>query len=208
MELVCKCHGVSGSCSMRVCWRRLKPFREIGDLLTSKFDGATLVKAVERRHKIKLRPVRKNVKRPSKKDLVYLDESPDYCLRNETWVFHILYLHFLLLSKHILYTIQTVCKKKSASEIQLSSLNSHGKTQIPNSKRIKNSASLFHFPPSTISTSSSTRWKFLYCEACSFVSQFKIYNKRKEKWIIIKFLCIRILTVSLTPYCTAEIKDS
>ncbi|XP_071044208.1 protein Wnt-5a [Parasteatoda tepidariorum] len=84
MELVCKCHGVSGSCSMRVCWRRLKPFREIGDLLTSKFDGATLVKAVERRHKTKLRPVRKNVKRPSKKDLVYLDDSPDYCVRNET----------------------------------------------------------------------------------------------------------------------------
>ncbi|KAG8188969.1 hypothetical protein JTE90_010061 [Oedothorax gibbosus] len=84
MELVCKCHGVSGSCSMRVCWRRLKPFREIGDLLTSKFDGATLVKAVERRHKTKLRPVRKNVKRPSKKDLVFLDDSPDYCVRNET----------------------------------------------------------------------------------------------------------------------------
>ncbi|GIX77652.1 protein Wnt-5b [Caerostris extrusa] len=81
MELVCKCHGVSGSCSMRVCWRRLKPFREIGDLLTSKFDGATLVKAVERRHKVKLRPVRKNVKRPSKKDLVFLDDSPDYCDR-------------------------------------------------------------------------------------------------------------------------------
>ncbi|GFX10614.1 protein Wnt-5a [Trichonephila clavipes] len=84
MELVCKCHGVSGSCSMRVCWRRLKPFREIGELLTSKFDGATLVKAVERRHKVKLRPVRKNVKRPSKKDLVFLDDSPDYCVRNET----------------------------------------------------------------------------------------------------------------------------
>lgn len=84
MELVCKCHGVSGSCTVRVCWRRLQPFRIIGNVLTSKFDGATYVRAVQRRHKAALRPLKRNIKRPSKRDLVYLEESPDYCHRNET----------------------------------------------------------------------------------------------------------------------------
>ncbi|XP_076322961.1 protein Wnt-4-like isoform X1 [Tachypleus tridentatus] len=83
-ERLCKCHGVSGSCSMRVCWMYLKPFRSVGQWLTKKFDGATRVRAVQRHKKLRLRPFGKNIKRPGKKDLVYLDESPDYCNRNET----------------------------------------------------------------------------------------------------------------------------
>lgn len=77
MKLLCKCHGVSGSCSAKICWRTMSLFRDIGNGLRAKFDGASLVKYNNRRRK--LAPVNHNQKRPSKDDLVYLQESPDFC---------------------------------------------------------------------------------------------------------------------------------
>lgn len=44
MQRVCKCHGVSGSCSIRVCWRRLPALRAIGEVLGQLYDGASHVK--------------------------------------------------------------------------------------------------------------------------------------------------------------------
>lgn len=44
MERVCKCHGMSGSCSVRVCWRRLPPMRVVGEALGQLYDGASFVK--------------------------------------------------------------------------------------------------------------------------------------------------------------------
>jgi hypothetical protein len=85
MELICKCHGVSGSCTVRVCWRKIKPFREIGEQLVRKFDGATHVQIIDRKKKLRLRPTREDIKRPSKKDLVYLEESPDFCFKNKSY---------------------------------------------------------------------------------------------------------------------------
>ncbi|KAK7074020.1 hypothetical protein SK128_004962 [Halocaridina rubra] len=83
MELVCKCHGVSGSCSMRVCWRRMRSFRNIGDALLRRFESAINVRFVNRKKRKKLRPLKRGFKRPTKRDLVYLEESPDYCNQNE-----------------------------------------------------------------------------------------------------------------------------
>lgn len=90
MQRVCKCHGMSGSCSMRVCWRRLPPFRTVGEALYARYEGASHVKYVERkRGRIKkLRAASPDFKKPNKTDLVYLDDSPDYCEKNDTYVFH------------------------------------------------------------------------------------------------------------------------
>ena len=77
MVIVCKCHGVSGSCSVKICWRKMGAFREIGQNLKQKFDGASQVKYSKRKHKLKRKT--KDMKKPTKKDLVYLDESPDFC---------------------------------------------------------------------------------------------------------------------------------
>ncbi|KAG5452468.1 Protein Wnt-2b-A [Clonorchis sinensis] len=36
----CKCHGVSGACSMRTCWQRVNEFRRVGMLLKLAYDKA------------------------------------------------------------------------------------------------------------------------------------------------------------------------
>jgi len=105
MVLRCKCHGVSGSCTMKVCWRVLHPFREVGEKVRERFEGAFQVKAVVKRSKklhgkearskkkikvngrtqiLRLKPKLAGMKRPTRKDLVYLDESPTYCDKNDT----------------------------------------------------------------------------------------------------------------------------
>lgn len=43
MRQECKCHGMSGSCTIKTCWMRLPSFRVVGDNLKEKFDGASRV---------------------------------------------------------------------------------------------------------------------------------------------------------------------
>jgi wingless-type MMTV integration site family protein 4 len=80
MQLVCKCHGVSGSCSMKICWRVMPSFREVGRDLKTRFDGASHVMYLQQRHRLK--PYDAKQKKPTKRDLVYLEESPDFCEYN------------------------------------------------------------------------------------------------------------------------------
>lgn len=44
MQVECKCHGVSGSCELRTCWKVMPPFRRVGIVLKERFDGATEVR--------------------------------------------------------------------------------------------------------------------------------------------------------------------
>ncbi|XP_077998717.1 protein Wnt-4-like [Glandiceps talaboti] len=79
MKIECKCHGVSGSCEMKTCWRAMPTFREIGEKLKEKFDGATEVEERTVGSRRQLRPVNSQFKPHTEADLVYLDESPDFC---------------------------------------------------------------------------------------------------------------------------------
>lgn len=81
VRVACKCHGVSGSCSLKTCWNQLPGFRETGDRMKDKYDGATEVKFNKRGTKLTRAEKRHN--KPSKEDLIYLDESPDYCTSNK-----------------------------------------------------------------------------------------------------------------------------
>ncbi|TNN67535.1 Protein Wnt-9a [Liparis tanakae] len=38
VETTCKCHGVSGSCTVQTCWRQLQPFHEIGKQLKQRYE--------------------------------------------------------------------------------------------------------------------------------------------------------------------------
>ena len=79
MRLQCKCHGMTGSCKVKTCWMSLPNFRKVGDHLKDRFDGATMVTqgvvgpdAVLVRKNERFKPYTVD-------DLVYLDDSPDFC---------------------------------------------------------------------------------------------------------------------------------
>ena len=40
MSHACRCHGVSGSCAVRTCWKSLPDFRKVGDQLKLKYESS------------------------------------------------------------------------------------------------------------------------------------------------------------------------
>lgn len=80
MQTECKCHGLSGSCTLRTCWRKMPQFREVGLELLKRFNGA--IKVMGGNDGKTLIPVGQNIKPPDKQDLIYFDDSPDFCLAN------------------------------------------------------------------------------------------------------------------------------
>ncbi|XP_068452757.1 protein Wnt-5a [Clinocottus analis] len=77
----CKCHGVSGSCSLKTCWLQLADFRKVGETLKEKYDSSTSMKLNSRG---KLVQKHSNFNAPTSHDLVYIESSPDYCLKNQS----------------------------------------------------------------------------------------------------------------------------
>ncbi|KAJ0172009.1 hypothetical protein K1T71_012772 [Dendrolimus kikuchii] len=92
----CKCHGVSGSCAVRTCWRALPQFRAAAAALRDKYARAKLVvphpatSVVAAGPGVRATPhtqlVIKRVKQasgvgrqPRKSELIYLEPSPSYC---------------------------------------------------------------------------------------------------------------------------------
>lgn len=76
----CKCHGVTGSCNLKTCWRQLTPLDVIASKLKLKYRNAVRVVSVDNKLQEKVRS--KLTSRMDKK-LVYLEESPDYCKPNK-----------------------------------------------------------------------------------------------------------------------------
>lgn len=94
MTVACKCHGVSGSCVLKTCWRQLPDLRSVGDRLLVRYDGAlratfnrygtSLVRqshADDSRSRSGRRRKRKrdSGRRIAKDQLVCVDQSTDYC---------------------------------------------------------------------------------------------------------------------------------
>lgn len=86
MDKSCKCHGVSGSCTVRVCWRTMPKMAKVASLLRRKFDSALRVKLNKNKTKLtrisrgrRGRKRNTNNKRPPPSSLVYAATSPDFC---------------------------------------------------------------------------------------------------------------------------------
>ena len=43
MQLKCRCHGISGSCELKTCWRTIPSFDVIGNYLKAKYSTAIRV---------------------------------------------------------------------------------------------------------------------------------------------------------------------
>lgn len=80
MRLECKCHGLSGSCTIKTCWMKMSQFREIGTRLKERFDGAA--KVITHNDGNSFIPEGRTIKPPTRQDIVYTEESPDFCKFN------------------------------------------------------------------------------------------------------------------------------
>ncbi|XP_066263440.1 protein Wnt-6-like isoform X2 [Branchiostoma lanceolatum] len=80
MRTECKCHGLSGSCAVKTCWKKMPIFREVGVRLKERFNGAFQVMGSNNGKY--LIPVGDTIKAPTAEDLVYTNESPNFCKRN------------------------------------------------------------------------------------------------------------------------------
>lgn len=104
MQIRCKCHGMSGSCQLKTCWKSAPDFRIVGKHLKQMFrkailvdqsnmgSGSLLIISQNRNsHKSKYknrRPPRKTNKKkilnPDKLEnsLFYYERSPNFCDRD------------------------------------------------------------------------------------------------------------------------------
>ncbi|KFZ50213.1 Protein Wnt-2b, partial [Antrostomus carolinensis] len=82
LKLECKCHGVSGSCTLRTCWLAMSDFRKTGDYLRKKYNGA--IQVTMNQDGTGFTVANKNFRKPTKTDLVYFENSPDYCVMDKS----------------------------------------------------------------------------------------------------------------------------
>jgi len=87
----CKCHGVSGSCSIKTCWKALPELNQIGSELQERYNVAIEVDNVRLKARNKDKDNPKSRKRRlvavggfkksfDENDLIYYTKSSDYCV--------------------------------------------------------------------------------------------------------------------------------
>uniref|UniRef100_A0A8D2QRJ9 Protein Wnt n=1 Tax=Zosterops lateralis melanops TaxID=1220523 RepID=A0A8D2QRJ9_ZOSLA len=82
LDTRCKCHGVSGSCSVKTCWKGLPDLGEIASDLKSRYLAALKVTHRLVGSRKQLIPKEGDARPVTEMDLVYLINSPDYCTPN------------------------------------------------------------------------------------------------------------------------------
>ncbi|CAH1130297.1 unnamed protein product [Ceutorhynchus assimilis] len=103
MKVRCKCHGISGSCQMKTCWRSTPDIKLVGNILKEKFKSAVMVdqtnlgsKNLRKFNVANPKLVNKNQMRSEKQwmprknkkrrdlsfDLLYYEKSPNFCDKN------------------------------------------------------------------------------------------------------------------------------
>ena len=81
MRPVCKCHGISASCTYRTCYRMVRPFGVVGAYLREKYYNAVRVTIHQSENQL-VAVDGKKTEELLKDDLWFLVESPDYCVPN------------------------------------------------------------------------------------------------------------------------------
>ncbi|XP_026002918.1 protein Wnt-16 [Astatotilapia calliptera] len=79
MSTDCRCHGVSGSCAVKTCWRTMAPFQRVGTYLKDRYEHSVQVTERSKR-KMKWKDQRRL--HVDKHQLIFLNKSPNYCLED------------------------------------------------------------------------------------------------------------------------------
>lgn len=88
VRTTCKCHGISGSCTTRTCWRELSPFHLIGRTLKQKYENSFKVvtyanQATGQSQLVEglLTAAGENSDSlpPKRNVMVHLEDSPNFC---------------------------------------------------------------------------------------------------------------------------------
>ncbi|KAK6482602.1 protein Wnt-16-like [Huso huso] len=82
MSTDCRCHGVSGSCAVKTCWKTMSSFERVGRFLKDRYENS--IQVLDRSKK-KVRRKEKDHRRipVSKEELIYVNKSPNYCLEDK-----------------------------------------------------------------------------------------------------------------------------
>ena len=72
----CKCHGPTGSCNIKICYRRLRGFSEASRMTFDKYMRA--VRIIHTRQNVTT-PSLVARRLPKADDMMYLEPSPNYC---------------------------------------------------------------------------------------------------------------------------------
>lgn len=85
MRMMCKCHGPTGSCSWKTCWKELPKFRKIGRYLKKRYSYGLRLDFNEKL-KDENDPRRRSMfpVLPGS-SLVYIERSPNHCKANKTY---------------------------------------------------------------------------------------------------------------------------
>jgi len=89
MRRACKCHGVSGSCSIQTCWMQLPDFRSVGNYLKVKHEQAQKLEMDKRRMRAGNSADNRGAFPDAfsgipRTELIYLEDSPNYCAKNRS----------------------------------------------------------------------------------------------------------------------------
>ncbi|KAJ3588045.1 hypothetical protein NHX12_011639 [Muraenolepis orangiensis] len=93
MKRICRCHGMSESCSVKTCWTQLSDFRDIGNYLKEKHGRAQKLELDQKRMRAANNADNRGAIADAFSDLartelIYLEDSPDYCRKNTTLGLH------------------------------------------------------------------------------------------------------------------------
>lgn len=83
MGTVCRCHGVSGSCQSKTCFRRLSDFKSVATVLKKRYDKVIFVISANKGKKYQTLKSRGG-KPYSPVDLIALEASPNYCKKSQS----------------------------------------------------------------------------------------------------------------------------